>query len=152
MLGANVRAISIAQPRDQLSRVTGFDGKTDGSYEINGVPPGDYFVVVEPLAGDTSSSGGWRCTRPGRHGLPQEYFNASEDDCAQDTDPNTREEIPVGAGAETPADLKSRAPALALVIDVTGSMGPELGGVKTGLETMISALAGGGRTSPGPRS
>ena len=41
-----------ANPAIQLTRVTGFDGKTDGSYTINGVPPGNYDVVVEPLSGD----------------------------------------------------------------------------------------------------
>ena len=52
VLGANVRAINVANPTIQLTRVTGFDGRTDGSYTIHGVPPGDYDIVVEPLAGD----------------------------------------------------------------------------------------------------
>ena len=71
----------------------------------------------------------------------QEYFNASkESDCAQDTDPAARESVGVAAGSSQTADLKVSRATLALVVDVTGSMGPELGAIKTGLEGMIAAL------------
>ena len=39
-----------------------------------------------------------------------------------------------------PADFKVEGASLALVVDVTGSMGPEIGDIKTGLNTMISGL------------
>ena len=72
----------------------------------------------------------------------QEFFTpAKEDDCAADTDPNERESVPVGASGTKVADFKVDNPGLALVIDVTGSMGPEIGAIKTALNTMIDAVA-----------
>jgi Matrixin len=142
VLGANVRAISVADPTIQLSRLTGFDGKTDGSYTINGVPPGDYNVVVEPLAGDDEYLNGLATFTRIDTDFTQEFLNKSkEGDCAQDTDPNDKESIPVGASGTVPADFKVEGSSLALVIDITGSMGPEIGAVKTGLNAMITALA-----------
>ncbi|MEA2135540.1 MAG: hypothetical protein QOC68_3449 [Solirubrobacteraceae bacterium] len=141
VLGANVRAINVASPAIQLTRVTGFDGATDGSYTIKGVPPGDYDVVVEPLGGDTNFLDRLAMFTPVDTDFTQEFLNASkEGDCAQDTDPNERESIPVGASGTKTADLKVDSATLALVVDITGSMGPEIGAVKTGLNTMITAL------------
>ena len=48
---------------------------------------------------------------------------------------------PVGASGTKVADFKVDDPALALVIDVTGSMGPEIGAIKTALNTMIDSVA-----------
>jgi Carboxypeptidase regulatory-like domain len=142
VLGANVRAINVADPTIQLTRLTGFDGKTDGSYTINGVPPGDYDVVVEPLSGDPDYLAGLATFTRIDTDFTQEYLNKSkEEDCAQDTDPNEKESIPVGAAGTVPASFKVEGASLALVIDITGSMGPEIGAVKTGLNAMITALA-----------
>jgi hypothetical protein len=141
VLGANVRAINVNNPVIQLTRVTGFDGATDGSYTIHGVPPGTYDVVVEPLSGDTQYLDGLAMFTRVDTDFTQEYLNATEDDCAHDTDPTAHDPIPVGATGNASADLKVDSATLALVIDVTGSMGPELDAVKTGLETTISALA-----------
>jgi len=142
VLGANVRAINVADPTIQLTRLTGFDGRTDGSYTINGVPPGSYDVVVEPLAGDDDYLNGLATFTRIDTDFTQEYLNKTkEDDCAQDTDPNEKESIPVGASGTVPANLKVEGSSLALVIDVTGSMGPEIGAVKTGLNAMITALS-----------
>jgi Carboxypeptidase regulatory-like domain len=141
VLGANVRAINVASPAIQLTRVTGFDGATDGSYTIKGVPPGTYDVVVEPLGGDTDFLSKLAMFTSVDTDFVQEYLNASkEDDCAQDIDPNLRESIPVGASGTQTADLKVDSATLALVVDITGSMGPEIGAVKAGLNTMITAL------------
>jgi hypothetical protein len=142
VLGANVRAINVASPAIQLTRVTGFDGATDGSYTINGLPPGEYFVVVEPLSGDAQYRDSLAMFTRVDTDFTQEYLNPSkEDGCAQDSDPSERESIPVGASATQTADLKVDSATLALVVDVTGSMGPEIGAIKTGLESMIGALA-----------
>ncbi len=141
VLGANVRAINVANKAIQLSRLTGFDGKTDGSYTINGLPPGDYEVVVEPLAGDDEFLDGLATFTRIDADFTQEFLNKSkEGDCAQDTDPNEHEDISVGASGTVPADFKVEGSSLALVIDVTGSMGPEIADIKTGLNTMISGL------------
>jgi matrixin len=142
VLGANVRAINVADPTIQLTRLTGFDGKTDGSYTIRGVPDGTYDVVVEPLAGDDDYLDRLATFTRIDTDFTREYLNKTkEGDCAQDTDPNDKESIPVGASATVPADFKVEGSSLALVIDVTGSMGPEIGAIKTGLNTTITALA-----------
>ena len=149
VLGANVRAVNVADPTIQLSRYTGFDGKTDGSYEINGVPPGDYDVVVEPLAGDTFYLDRLTTFTRIDDDFTQEFLNKSkEGDCAQDTDPDEHESIQVGASGTVPADFKVEGSSLALVIDVTGSMGPEIADIKTGLNTMISGLEALGAQFP----
>jgi hypothetical protein len=142
VLGANVRAINVANPTIQLTRVTGFDGEEDGSYTIHGVPPGDYEIVVEPLAGDTGYLNSLAMFTEIDADFAQEFFTpAKESDCAQDTDPAERESVPVGGSGTKVADFKVDSPGLAFVIDVTGSMGPELGGIKTGLERMVDNLA-----------
>jgi hypothetical protein len=142
VLGANVRAINVANPTIQLTRVTGFDGEEDGSYTIHGVPPGDYEIVVEPLAGDTGYLDSLAMYTQIDADFAQEFFTpAKESDCGQDTDPEERESVPVGGSGTKVADFKVDSPGLAFVIDVTGSMGPEIGGIKTGLERMVDNLA-----------
>ncbi len=142
VLGANVRAINVADPTIQLTRLTGFDGRTDGSYTINGVPPGEYDVVVEPLSGDADYLNGLATFTRIDTDFTQEFLDKTkEGDCAQDTDPNDKESIPVGASGTVPAVFKVEGASLALVVDVTGSMGPEIGAIKTGLNAMITALA-----------
>jgi hypothetical protein len=149
VLGANVRAINAANPAIQLSRITGFDGNTDGSYTINGVPPGDYEVVVEPLSGDEDYLASLPTFTRIDTDFSQEFLNKSkEDDCAQDSDPDAKESIPVGATGTVPANFKVEGASLALVIDITGSMGPEIGAIKTGLEAMIQGIAASGATMP----
>ena len=144
VLGANVRAINVANPTIQISRVTGFDGEEDGTYTIHGVPPGDYEIVVEPLAGDAEFLDHLSMYTRVDADFAQEFFTpAKESDCAADTDPNERESVPVGASGTKTADFKVDSPALAFVIDVTGSMGPEIGAIKTGLDTMIDNIAAG---------
>ena len=138
--GANVRVINVADESVQLTRVTGFDGTTGGTYEIKGIPPGSYKVVVEPLSGDAEFAGRLAMFTDVDTDFTQERFNDTEDDCAQDTDLTASTDVPVSAGATAIANFKVTKATLALVIDVTGSMGPEIGAVKTGLETMISAL------------
>ena len=71
----------------------------------------------------------------------QEYYNETkEDDCEQDTDPEESEDVGVTAAAWTTANLKVGGVELALVIDVTGSMGPEIGAVRDALNTYISVV------------
>jgi hypothetical protein len=149
VVGANVRAVNVADPTIQLSRYTGFDGRTDGSYVINGLPPGDYDVVVEPLAGDTFYLDRLTTFTRIDTDFTQEFLNKStEGDCAQDTDPDEHESIQVGASGTVPADFNVEGSSLALVIDVTGSMGPEIADIKTGLNTMISGLEALGAQFP----
>jgi hypothetical protein len=138
--GANVRAININAPSVQLTRVTGFDGNTDGRYEIKGVPPGTYRIVVEPLAGDNEFFNRLALFTDVDTDFTQEYFDDKEDDCAQDTDLTASTPVTVTGGGTQIANFKVTKATLALVVDVTGSMGPEISEIKTGLETMITAL------------
>ncbi len=138
--GANVRAINVNDPSVQLTRVTGFDGTTGGTYEIKGVPPGTYRIVVEPLSGDTEFFNRLALFTDVDTDFTQEYFNDTEDDCAHDTDLTVATPQTVSAGGTKIANLKVTKATLALVVDVTGSMGPEIGAIKTGLETMIAGL------------
>ncbi|HET8757587.1 MAG TPA: hypothetical protein VFM58_16330, partial [Solirubrobacteraceae bacterium] len=140
VLGADVRAIKVDDPAVQLTRITGFDGHTDGSYTINGVPPGEYFVVVEPLGGDDDYLERLPIFTRVDTDFSQEFLNATEGDCAQDTDPDVKDSVQVGASGIKVADFEVEGASLALVIDVTGSMGPELTGLKIGLDAMISGL------------
>ena len=145
VLGANVRAVNVNDPSVQLSRVTGFDGGPEGTYTIRGVPPGDYFVVVEPLAGDDELLGRLAMYTAVDTDFEQEYFNASkESDCAQDTDPAVRESVNVGAGATRTADLKVSSASLALVVDVTRQHGPG--------DRRREGRAGGDDRRAGPRA
>jgi len=139
--GANVRAININDPAVQLTRVTGYDGTTGGQYEIKGVPPGTYRIVVEPLSGDNEFADRLALFTDVDTDFTQEYFNADkEDDCGQDSDLTASTDVVVAGGGEQIANLKVTKATLALVVDVTGSMGPEIGAIKTGLETMITGL------------
>jgi hypothetical protein len=148
VLGANVRAVNAADAGIQLTQITGFDGKTDGSYTINGVPPGDYFIVVEPLGGDENYLLSLPIFTRVDTDFTAEFLDATENDCAQDTDPKAQDSIQVGATGTKIADLKVEGASLALVIDVTGSMGPELTAMKVGLDAMISGIEATGGSFP----
>jgi carboxypeptidase family protein len=148
VLGANVRAVNVADPGIQLTQMTGFDGRTDGSYTINGVPPGDYFIVVEPLGGDDQYLDSLPLFTRVDTDFTAEFLDATESDCAQDTDPKAQDSVPVGATGTKIADFKVEGASLALVIDVTGSMGPELVAMKVGLDAMISGIEATGGTFP----
>ena len=102
VLGANVRAINVERPVDPAHRASpASTAARRGRYTINGVPPGDYFVVVEPLAGDDEFLDRLAMFTAVDTDFTQEYFNASkESDCAQDTDPAARESVHVGAGGD----------------------------------------------------
>jgi hypothetical protein len=139
--GAQVRLVNAANLGVQLSRVTGFDGDTNGLYTIKGVPEGDYFAVVEPLAGDDEMFDRLALFTNVETDFTQEYFNPpDEDNCADDDDPNARQTIHVGPGGSATVNFKVEGASLALVIDTTASMGPELSAAKVALETMVTAL------------
>jgi hypothetical protein len=142
VLGANVRAVNLASPAVQLTRVTGFDGEEDGSYTIHGVPPGEYDIVVEPLAGDDDFVSRLAMYTRIDTDFSQELFTpGKESDCGQDTDPTVGGSVPVGATGVKTADFEVDGPGLAFVIDVTGSMGPEIGAIQAGLDQMIDTIA-----------
>ena len=106
--------------------------------------------MVEPLAGDTHYLNHLSMYTRVDADFAQEFFTpAKESDCAQDTDPTKRESVPVGASGTKIADFKVDSPGARFVIDVTGSMGPEIGAIKTGLDTMIDNTRG--RPVPFPR-
>lgn len=143
VLGANVRAINTADPAIQLTRVTGFDGATDGSYTIRGVPPGTYDIIVEPLAGDSDYVDRLAMFTRIDTDFSQEFYTgeATESDCeGGDDDTMAKEDVAVAAAGSQTANIKVDDALLAFVIDTTGSMGPEIGGVRDALTTYISTV------------
>jgi sulfur carrier protein ThiS len=104
--------------------------------------------VVEPLGGDDDYLERLPIFTRVDTDFSQEFLNATESDCAQDTDPDVKDSVQVGASGTKVADFKVEGASLALVIDVTGSMGPELTGMKVGLDAMISGLEATGSTFP----
>jgi|GEM_PF-1870868 len=140
--GANVRAINTSNPSIQLSRFSGFDGNGQGAFVINGLPPGSYNVVVEPMGANDFSIG--------RFGPPPskfevnfatEYLNpADEDTCAEEI-PDSPVNISVNAGTTlTNQNFKVGGADLAFVVDDTGSMSEEIGAVRTALSGFVSTL------------
>jgi hypothetical protein len=47
--GANVIAVNTANPGERYSTVTDYFGNAPGVYELKGLPPGNYFVLTEPV-------------------------------------------------------------------------------------------------------
>ena len=133
--GANVRAINVNDPTIQLTRMTGFDGTTGRQLRDQGRPAGRLRIVVEPLSGDEDFSTAWRrspastptsrrssSTRPRRATAPRTPT------------PTTGEHRRSARAERCPSrSSRSQGASLALVVDVTGSMGPEIGAIKTGL-------------------
>jgi hypothetical protein len=141
VLGANVRIINASNPAIQLTRVTGFDGNDAGKYVIHGVPAGNYIVLVEPLSGDADYLNRLAMYTRVDTDFTQEYHNETkESNCGEDGDPNAKEDVAVGAASTKTANFKVNPVELAFVIDTTGSMGPEIGAVRDGLQTFITAV------------
>lgn len=142
VLGANVRAINVSNPAIQLTRTTGHDGKTDGSYTMRGVPAGSYKILVEPLAGDADFLDRLATYTRIDTDFTQEYYNRTkEDDCGEDGDPSESEDLAVGAGGSETVNLKVDPVVLAFVVDVTGSMGPEIEAVKQSMRIYIDVVS-----------
>jgi len=47
--GANVIAINTVNPTERYSSVTDYFGNAPGVFELRGLPPGNYFVLAEPI-------------------------------------------------------------------------------------------------------
>lgn len=143
--GANVRAINTSNTNIQLSRFTGFNGNDQGSFVINGLPPGSYRLVVEPMGANGFSIN--RFTNAGgppvtaEMDFPTEYHNPpQEDDCSEEL-PDSAVNVAVSAGGSaTDKNFKVGAVDLAFVIDDTGSMGNEIGAVRTVLSQFVSIM------------
>lgn len=143
--GANVRAINIANPNIQLSRFTGFDGNSDGRFVINGIPPGTYKLVVEPMGANNFDIAVNFGTPPNasENDFATEYYNPPDEDSCTEELPDKPVNITVTAGATTTGkNIKVGAVDLAFVVDDTGSMGPEIGGVRTALTQFVNVMDG----------
>jgi hypothetical protein len=140
--GANVRAVNTANTNIQLSRFSGFDGNDAGHFVIRGLPPGNYRLVVEPMGANNFS-------REKFGALPRsldvdfstEYHNPPEEnDCTEEL-PDTAVAVAASGGAvETNKNFKVGGADLAFVVDDTGSMGPEIGAVRSILSGFVSVI------------
>ena len=98
------------RPTIQLSRMTGFDGRTDGSYTING-------LSARRLQGGRRAAGRRRRVpprprdvHPHRHRLHQEFLNKSkEGDCAAGHRPNNTRASRSARAGRCPRTSRSRA-------------------------------------------
>src|SRR5882672_9576097 len=84
----------------QLSRFTGFDGNGEGRFVIDGVPPGTYRLVVEPMG----ANGFVIATRFGtppnaqEDDFPTEYYNPPDEDSCIEELPDKAVNVTVTAG------------------------------------------------------
>jgi hypothetical protein len=140
--GANVRAVNTANTSIQLGRFSGFDGNNTGRFVINGLPPGDYRLVIEPFgANNFTLSGFGPPPATADIDFSSEYHNPpGEDDCSEEV-PDTAVTISASGGAvASNKNFKVGGADLAFVIDDTGSMGPEIGAVRTVLSGFVSVM------------
>jgi hypothetical protein len=140
--GANVRAVNVSNSNIQLSRFTGFDGNSTGRFVINGLPPGTYKLIVEPMGAN-----GFTINRFGSPPLnaeidfPTEYHNPPDEESCTEEIPDTPVNIVVSAGGlATDKNFKVGSVSLAFVVDDTGSMSPEIAGVRQVLTQFVNIL------------
>ena len=141
--GANVRIVNTSNTNIQLSRFTGFDGGSDGHYVIKGVPPGSYKIIVEPMGFDIFDIASRFGGPPNKQEMDfdTEYYNPpQEDDCSEEV-PDSAVNVAVSAGGSAAGkNFRVNGARLAFVIDDTGSMGNEIGAVRTMLAQFVSTL------------
>lgn len=103
----HVRAVSVSDRNLQISTFSGVTSNLriqDGFFEITGLPPGDYVVLIEKLDSRT------RAFSPSRYSdfvisdtpsisFPDEYFNGMNE--SSDDDPDDFVEVSVRAGRVT---------------------------------------------------
>ncbi|MDZ7362864.1 MAG: T9SS type A sorting domain-containing protein [candidate division KSB1 bacterium] len=83
--GANVIAISAVNPTERYSTVTDYFGNAPGFFELQGLPPGDYFILAEPIVENFtggSSVGPYAKSRADLSFLqpvPFEYYNGAHE-------------------------------------------------------------------------
>lgn len=139
--GANVRAVNISNPNIQLSRFTGYDGNENGRFRINGLPPGSYRLLIEPMGANGLTISNNFGEPPVRQEIKfqTEYYNPPDEDSCTEELPDTAVNIPVSAGGvAADKNFKAGGADLAFVVDDTGSMDNEIGGVRNSLSNFIS--------------
>jgi hypothetical protein len=139
--GANVRAVNISNPNIQLTRFTGYDGNESGRFRINGLPPGSYRLLIEPMGANNLTISNNFGEPPVRQEIKfqTEYYNPPDEDSCTEELPDTAVNIPVSAGGiATDKNFKAGGADLAFVVDDTGSMDNEIGGVRDSLSNFIS--------------
>jgi len=143
VIGANVRAVNTANPNIQVSRFTGYDGNDQGRFVLNGLPPGSYKLVVEPMGANDFNIANRFGTPPTRQDqdFQTEYYNPpDEDNCSEET-PDMPVNVSVSASATiSNKNFKVGGTDLSFVVDDTGSMSQEIGAVRTVLSGFISTL------------
>lgn len=151
--GINVRAINAADSAIQVSRYTGFDGNGNGRFEIKGLPPGSYEVVVEEMGHNGFTVGKMAIATGLDQGFPFEFYGPSveqENACSEDqADAPLPTSVAAGGSSDIAINLNDGV-RLAFVVDDTGSMSDEISAVVQILNLLIDNLAG--RSEPFPRT
>ncbi|MBI4446377.1 MAG: matrixin family metalloprotease [Acidobacteria bacterium] len=101
--GANVVAVPIdssliEQRREMVSVVSDFLITNDGSYELPGLTPGDYYVYIEPLDSDFTRGSGVGPYDARFSNFIKDYYNAANESGTDSDNPNEKTVIRVAAG------------------------------------------------------
>jgi hypothetical protein len=104
--GVHVRAVNVANNDIQVGAFSGIDsGLTlrDGAYFIEGLPPGNYRVLIEKIDGrgnvTPNTLGSFVSSNAPNLVFPDEYYNAERE--SDNDDPNDFEEVTVTANQTT---------------------------------------------------
>ncbi len=149
--GVNVRAISVADAHLQVSRYTSFDGNGEGRFNINGLPPGDYRVVVEEMGFNGFTAGRMAIKTKTDGNFATEYYGPTETEEADCTESVPDEALAVAVSGGTTRvgiDVKVGGAELAFVVDDTGSMEDEINAVRDILSSFVGVLEALSRQFP----
>ena len=148
VLGANVRAVNAADPSIQLTQVTGIDGEHRRQLHDPRRPARQLRRRRRAARGRPPVHGRARVHDACRHRLHVRVPQRHRERLRGRQRPDVKNEVPVGASGIKTADFKVEGSSLALVIDETASMGPEIAAIETGLEAIINGLQATGVSFP----
>jgi hypothetical protein len=143
----NVRAVSTTNSNVQITRYTGYDGDTTSGAFAMRVPAGTYKLIIEVMGLKVGAMA--MLTRVDKD-FPTEYLSTASDEtgCLEELPDTSFNTTVAGAGTAGNLNFKTNPVELAFVVDDTGSMGPEIGAVRTILTNQISRLVASGQPFP----
>ena len=140
--GANVRAVKVDDTTVQATRYSSYDNNADGRFYIGGLPAGQYKLLVEVLGyNDFGPYKRMAVVSDWEYNFPQEYYSGAAESFTEAL-PDAHDPVTASGGTTViNKDIKVGKVDFAFVVDDTGSMGEEIGGVKTTLRNLINEYA-----------
>lgn len=141
--GINVRAVKSDDASVQVTRYSAFDNNATGRFEIKGLPPGNYDVIVEEMGHNGFTKERMAIVSALDQGFPFEYYGptaADEAGCAEDTKDAALPVAAAAGGSESISVKLNDGVRLAFVVDDTGSMSSEISSVREIISRMITTL------------